>query len=275
VELVKINEHGVKLNDKIALIDADTIAYISAAYSEVQVDDDAWEANISHGLEIAEAKIKDILGKTGCERFELYFTGSTKQCFRYKLYPSYKSNRKTRAPEGLNEIKQELASCCGKYLDGFEYGEVLSTIEADDMVVYRKREFSDKYILCAVDKDVLNSLAGTHFNYYEAPQYNKHAHFIETDQLTAIKWPYLQCIMGDSGDGVPGVPGMGVKRASAVLEDAKTEEEMWAQVVKAYETKGLSEADAIITMNIVNMHLYDGEKVRRWLPNFEGGRHVL
>ena len=277
-------------NDKIALIDADTLAF--AACLNVEQEEEVlpkemytemeWEAIINDpqyttnemGCEViytcdvdmamvkAEEKLQRILDKTGCTDCELHFT-SGRNNFRYKVKDDYKANRLgKKAPAGLGALKI-------KMLEKYK-GSISDEWEADDMVVYLKKKYPEKYILVALDKDVYNSLAGRHFNYYESQQYNIEMKWVEISEGTARMWPYLQCILGDKTDNIKGCKGIGPKKALKFINEDMTEEELWKGVVKAWESKGMTESEAMVTMNLVNMHLLkevDGKlKIELWSP---------
>lgn len=283
-------------NSKIALIDADTLAF--TACLNVMTENDVlprefysekeWDAIINdpqydeekgiiytcdpeQALEKAEEKLQRIYDKTGCCDCELHFT-TGRENFRYKVKSDYKDNRLgTRPPAGLGILKRDLLN---KYK-----GTLATEWEADDIVVYLRKTYPEKYLMIALDKDVINSIEGRHFNYYESGQWNIEMKWVDVDEDTARMWPYLQTITGDKTDNIQGCFGIGPKKALKFIKPAMTEEEMWTGVVKAWESKGLTSIDAMITMNLVNMHLLkelNGELVvTKWLPNFnEDGTHV-
>lgn len=263
-------------NDKIALIDADTIIFAACCNAEEQVElmgedfysKEEWVAlvnheyydsythsifyiNIQNAYNVAKDKIRRILEKTGCQSYELHFTSGRKS-FRYKdVFPEYKANRLVdnegkRAPSGLSELKKYFAENEGSSFIWEEW-------EADDIVVSKKRDNPDKYLLVALDKDVLYSLEGTHFNYYERMGTHD-MHFFDVDVEQAMKHHYHQTLTGDAGDGVPGLHRVGKKTADKLLADCTTKEECWDTVVAEYEKRSKSIIDAIVTMRLVNMH---------------------
>jgi hypothetical protein len=273
-------EAEVKLS-KTALIDADTLAYTTCLEIEWQEEllpremysDKEWKEIVQTPGYVAEEhciyrtdfddllktaimRVEEIRHHTSTKDVELYF--SSGKTFRHKLCDTYKGNRKTmRYPEGLEWLKNELI----KHYNG----KVLDEVEADDMVVYLKRTNPDKYVLCAIDKDVLNSVPGKHFDYYY-----KRMHFVEIDEQTTIKWAYIQCLMGDPSDNVAGLRGIGKKRAEKALAECATPCEYWEKVVGMYIDRGHSIEDAIETMRLVHMHqisVQDGKiKVELWQP---------
>jgi DNA polymerase-1 len=106
----------------------------------------------------------------------------------------------------------------------------------------------------------------------------------------------LQTIAGDPTDGYPGVPGWGMTRAEAVLDEglvlvprehtitrgprkghseirweAGPEGSPWEIVVSVYESAGLTEEDALVqarVARILHHHDYDFNKKRPifWTP---------
>lgn len=240
-------------NDKIALIDADTIAFAACSvceyqYYDIHSGDDKWDININDALNHALEKIQQILDSTGCCDAELHFTSGMN--FRYTVDPQYKSNRNNqRRPEGLRELKVLLLG---------EYPGSLNThLEADDMVAYLKKRYPDKYIMCAIDKDILYSVPGRHFNYYSKLEAKGGAimpKFIEVDEYDAKLYNYKQAIIGDPTDGIKGVPSLGKAKVEKLFRPNMTEFEMWETVVKAYKAKGMDMIDAMITMQLVSVH---------------------
>jgi len=280
-----------------ALIDADTIAYAVCSVCEMGDDETGYTIDLDYALEIANERIDTILKATGCGEAELHFTRGKN--FRYALDSGYKDNRSTtRIPEGLGELKELLNK---------NYSGLVNTdFEADDMVCMLKREYPEKYVLVAVDKDVLFGVAGTHFNYFQrAEGKNRYGtvlkeikmKWVKTTEKDALAWSYMQALMGDSGDGIKGIPKCGPVKAVKTLfpeiakevneakkefkkrteKDAKlfddlihkdnmlkdvelTEEILWERLSKAYKDNGLDDKQAILNMRLVNMHQVTKER---------------
>jgi len=276
-------------NDKIALIDADTIAYIAClAAEEVEellpesfytpeewaeiTSNPTWnEENytITHSnpevrMQKAEEKIQKILDGTGCKEVELHFTGG--RCFRYDIYPEYKANRPSKRPQNLSDMKEEMIVKWN--------GSVHTRYEADDIVVYLKNKYPDKYILCSIDKDVYNATEGSNYNYYEST--NRDMCFVHTTAKFAKYWPYAQCILGDRSDNIKGAHRIGIKSLHKWINEDMTEQELWEGVVGAWLSKEQDIDEAILTMNLVNMKLLDdNDNIRTWKPVFnKEGEHI-
>lgn len=288
-----LNEFGVvmaPITSKIALIDADTLAWTSAlaAQQEMQVLPDTFYTDIEldaiktnptfdeesmtyslididMAMQLASDKLQRIYELSGCRRCELHFSGG-RENFRYMLFSDYKANRTgMKVPDGLYELKLKL---CEKY-----NGVIHTKWEADDYVVFAMEQAPENYVLCAVDKDVINSVVGTHFNYYESGAFNKDMHYITTEEGTAKLWPYVQCMTGDTSDGIAGVKGIGPKTALKFVNENMTHTELWEGVLSAYKSKDMDESQALLNMRLVNMHqlvdLGTGVGIKLWEPTNE------
>ena len=269
-------------NDKIALIDADTIVFGACTVKEfveaVTEDDEGnlveiYDINLDEAYQHAVDKINDILTATGCQDFELHFTVGRKS-FRYtRVDEEYKANRVGgRAPKGLYELKKLFVE------RNPDKAFMWSEFEADDVVIVKKKNYVDKYILCAVDKDVLYCLPGTHFNYYSRADYNIEMKFITVEEDAAMKHLYFQVLMGDSGDNVIGLKGVGKVTANKLLAECTTAKECEDVVMKAYEDKGRCITDFIKNMRLISMHqlkeLGDNQyEVHLWKPENYGTRY--
>ena len=224
-------------NNMTLLIDADTILYATCAVLEEETSE-GYVIN----LDLAENTIKEKLAymkkRTGCGSALLFFTGGRN--FRFDLYPDYKGNRKeVRHPAGREELKQRLS-------ERYSNVVIVDCWEADDAVVALKVNAPDAYLLSATDKDVLQGVAGRHYNY------NKDV-FITTTEERARFWPYFQCITGDPSDNIKGVPGLGPKKALQFISPEMDEQQLWRGVLSAYASKDLGEEEALLNMRMVNM----------------------
>ena len=259
---IDLNAAGKKLppkNDMIALIDADTVVFGACSVKEyvdtvdVGVGSMDFKEIYAIDLEAAYAhasdKINGILEATGCKDFELHFTLG-RNSFRYTRVDSeYKANRLGgRAPAGLKDLKELFIA------RNPEKAFMWEEVEADDVVILKKKVEPEKYMLCAVDKDVLFTLPGKHFNYYSRADYNIEMKFIEVEEIDAMRHMYFQALMGDSGDNVIGLKGVGKVGANKLLADCNTEEECVKVVKQAYLNKGRCITDFIKNMRLISMH---------------------
>lgn len=134
-----------------------------------------------------------------------------------------------------------------------------------------KAEFYRDYTGVAIDKDVLFAIHTTAetlcFNYYESGKYNIEMKWMPecTDEI-AMKWPFMQAIIGDKVDNIAGIHGMGKVAAEKVFAGCQTSLECWEALVETYESKGKTQIDALLTIRLVHMHQFDGTKIVLWDP---------
>lgn len=247
----------------IALIDADSLLYKvgfaiedKVVWNETEASLGLEEPDVDYFTDIEQCKktfaqqVDNILFATDCDSELLVLSGEGN--FRLDLPSSYKENRKeSRKPLGYSELREWVEATYSTHApDG---------MEADDYVVYMKTTHPEDYILCAIDKDVLNQTVGTHYNYGRDCE-------VEVDEWEAIKFAYYQTLTGDTSDGYKGVVGIGPKKAEKILADCETEEELWKAVVDTYESRGQTEEEALWTMRLANMHQYNGSEIVLWEP---------
>ena len=231
-------------DSRILLIDADTIAFIACLNNQIECMS---ICDLTAAYAEVDMKLDYIKNATLLRKVELHLTGG-KDSFRYSIYPEYKAKREfATIPKGLAEVKEYMVK---------QYGATIHTsIEADDYVVYAKTAYPDKYLLVAIDKDVLYSCVGTHYNY----------HFLKSgevivDAATAYNWSLYQTIMGDATDNIKGVRGYGEVKATKFIESLKEDliVDKLSKILGLY--KG-DEQEMVLNYNLVSCHLYDGEKV--------------
>ena len=234
-------------------IDADYIVYKGCAAAETEID---WGSDVimvtSKFSEAYKNILKDInriVGEFGgFSEPVLFFSDSVN--FRKEILPSYKGHRNRKKPCGyrraINALKKEYPVIVNHFL------------EADDSIgIYATKD--PGHIIVSPDKD-MRQIPGDLFDL--------------TNEVITItpeegqRWHYIQTMSGDQTDGYSGIPGIGVKRAAALLDkDGCT----WDTVVKAYESKGLSEDDALLNARlakILHHEHYDSERQRilYWTP---------
>lgn len=294
IEIDAAGNYTPEKHDKAIIIDADTIAFAACSvcqYEAVDISPDREHAvydeslgcfrdiNIDEAVLHAKGKVELILERIGGKKknTELHFTMS-RDNFRNQLlkeafpnnpelwYKAHRSDREKKPPVGLSACKEQLAI----HFKSFYW----LNIEADDAVVERKYALKDNAILVCVDKDIYKNtpdFGQPHWNYYEAPWLaNPIAmKWIPMDEEEALYNLYMQAIIGDRSDNVPGLPGIGPKKAAAFLELGMSEEELWEGVKAAYNKHckyGDPEQMAILNMRLVNMNQTTDGEVSLWQP---------
>lgn len=178
---------------------------------------------------LLDAEFEDIFRNTGATEYRLFLGG--KSNYRYDIFPDYKSGR-------VNNGKPTLLPEAQEYLKKRYNVEVCEGIEADDAVSI-VCSTQPNSILCSPDKD-LDQVHGMHYDPLKAEVYI-------VDKETALGCLYTQIITGDSTDSIPGVTGIGPKKAEKLLAGKVTELEMWDAAVRAHK----SEQSANFTASLV------------------------
>ena len=153
--------------------------------------------------------------------------GST---YRKSIYPEYKANRKDRYAEQTEEEKKEFEQFMGEFSDTFSQLEKRGHLtikqkglEADDLaawIVGKRKEFGiDEIWLISSDKDwdLLISDDVSRFSTVTRKEttvhnWDEHYDFDKEYFLT------FKCLAGDTGDNIPGIAGVGPKRAAQLIE---------------------------------------------------------
>ena len=160
-------------------------------------------------------------------------TGSS--TYRKNLYPDYKQNRKDKFAEQTEAEKEEFEAFLAEVqliLDTYEAEAKAPVIrfkgvEADDIAAYivskRKKYDLSQIWLISSDRDwnLLVDEGVSQFSYvtrkeFTIDNWGEHYEFPKDSYIS------IKCLMGDSGDNVPGVPGIGPKKAAALVEEYGT-----------------------------------------------------
>lgn len=150
--------------------------------------------------------------------------------YRKGINAEYKQNRKDKFAEQTEEERMQFE----EFFEEFEETlEVLAEdyvvlrykgVEADDIAAHLVKE-KDKYGLESIwmissdrDWDLLIQENVGRFSYVtrkEVTLENWHDHY----DVTPEQYISLKCLTGDKGDNVPGVPGIGPKRALTLIQE--------------------------------------------------------
>jgi hypothetical protein len=197
----------------IALVDADVVAYRIA----FGCNDEPEKVAIAKAAEFLEDLVFTFANADDCEG---YLTG--KDNYRHEIAKTvpYKANRVAEKPKHLGIIREYMISAWAF--------SVQEKQEADDAISIRAYALGEEdYIICSIDKD-LDNVRGWHYNFGKNERY-----FVKEED--AIKNFYRQVLTGDRVDNVPGLAGIGPKKAEKILQDCCTEEELYKAVLEAYK----------------------------------------
>jgi len=201
------------LENATALIDGDILVYRIGFAS----DDDEEKFAISR----MGNYIQDLIRPDYVDDFSGYITGRSN--FRYEIAneKEYKGNRSdARKPNHYETLRNYLTE---KW--GFELVEGEEADDAIGIAAYQMR--AGAFCIMSLDKD-LDMLRGWHYNFVKDILYY-------ITEAEAIKNFYTQILTGDRVDNIPGLKGIGPKKAEKILKDCHNERQLFAAVLDAYE----------------------------------------
>lgn len=225
----------------LVLIDADSLVYSSSKES------------LQESIQNIDDKIANIVDSTKADYYSMFISLGT--YFRHRIDPAYKAQRKIYPTQLLwtRTLKNYLIE---------KYGAIAAKeVEADDLVAYffnktfsydtlqdylfikdgntRLAEENVKVVVATPDKDLLQSLQGTHFNYSyrledkENPNSLIKGWWVETSESNADEFLRMQMIVGDPGDSVNGLRGKGPAYWKKISKDTIPS---WGELLQEYIT---------------------------------------
>jgi 5'-3' exonuclease len=199
---------------------------------------------------MVERELASIATDLGCfDDSILFFSDSVN--FRKTIDPDYKGHRNRKKPCGYKRVINKLKE---------EYDVlIMPTLEADDAIgIYATKVPGN--IICSPDKD-MRQIPGDLFD-------------LSTGVVTITpeegrRWHLIQTMSGDQTDGYAGIPGIGIKRAEALLEANGA---TWQTVVDAFAAKDLDESVALKNARLAKIlqhedYDYANKEPRLWNPS--------
>lgn len=229
------------------LFDGDLIVYRFAAEGTTNIDmgdgDVVTHFDLSLSLRNCKRYIEDLMEKFKARDYVICV--SDRHNFRKQLAETYKAERKDKPkPKGLRPMREWLLDHPKmKLKPGLEADDLQGIISTNPKLYPQHRK-----IIVSIDKD-MQQIPGWLYN----PSKDRKPRLI--DDLDADLFFLTQVLTGDPVDGYKGCPGIGPKKAARILQDAIDANGhlagdvvscCWPAVVATYESKGLTEADAIM-----------------------------
>ena len=229
------------------LIDADYIVYKCCAACETEIDygEDVIfvTSNYSDAYKAVTRDISNITKQFGDFATPILFFSDSNN-FRKKISPDYKGHRNRKKPCGYKRVIRDLRI-------NYEV-IVMKTLEADDaMGIYATAHPGNTIV--SPDKD-MRQIPGKLYNLTDTT-------YITPEE--GARWHLIQTLAGDQTDGYSGVPGIGVKRAETLFDK---EGYSWQTVLKAFNDKGLTDADALLNARLARILTLDDYDTKRQEP---------
>ena len=218
------------------LIDSDFLAYKAAQACEIGIDfgEDVIiaQSQFSEVLRVFHNELNKVTKAMMDDDFILYF--SSTENFRKKIYPDYKGHRMKRKPLGYKRLVN--------YCRENHNFKLIEGLEADDTIgIEATRHANPNNIIVSPDKD-LKQIPSVLWNLTDD--------VVEITKEEGDRWHLVQSLSGDPTDGYSGCPGIGVKRATELLDK---NENQWEAVCKAYRDRGLSDDDALLNARLAKI----------------------
>ena len=176
-----------------------------------------------------EKTVKSLADSYKCENVIITADGGSSS-YRRDILPDYKQNRKDKYATQTEEEKIAFEEFFEEYQATLELLETtmpllrFDGVEADDVAAHLVK-YKDKYNLGNVwlissdrDWDLLIQESVSRFSYVnrkEVKLENWHDHY----EVTPEQYISLKCLTGDKGDNVPGITGIGPKRAASLITE--------------------------------------------------------
>ena len=189
--------------------------------------------------------------------------------YRKEKYPEYKANRDKLKEEQseedkklfeafLDEYSKLIDMAKDKYLTYREEG-----IEADDIAAFIAKRFKndfDEIWLLSSDKDwdLLVEDNIKRFSYVTRKEYSEY-NWDEVHDIPHSLRLDIKVLQGDTGDNLPGVPGVGPKRAVSILKDYGSIMDVYDNIPLPGKQKfieNLNNSKEIILRNLELMDIY-------------------
>lgn len=261
---------------KVCLIDADSLAYLGTK-----------EDTLPQILEKVDYKIQSILEETKADYYALFL--SKGKYFRHNIKERGESSGTYKANRIYNN--QNYNKVIKEYLQAQYDANVYPNVEADDIISYWMNKkiavhtdeddillrglfysfeanssidnvvdpspHSDvNAILASIDKDLLQSIPGKHLNYNKKVGPEEWGmEWVETTEAEADDFIRMQMYVGDTSDGVSGIPRKGIKYYEKISEEVKPS---WGDILLEYQVYyGQSQGIYEFQKNYRLLHLLD------------------
>ncbi len=188
--------------------------------------------------------------------------------YRKALYPEYKANRKELVEKQTAEEKEQARLFFDEYervleeMDKHKQIRVFryKGVEADDIAAYicsRLHDYGfDQAWLISSDRDwdLLVNERVSRFSYVTRKE-----HTLDTWDYPVSPDQYIsyKVLTGDTGDNIPGVPGVGPKRAAALIEQYGSAMDIYDAIPLAGKQKFIQAVNDSKDQILINYELMD------------------
>jgi DNA polymerase-1 len=178
----------------------------------------------------------------------VYLTGKGNFRDEVAVTLPYKGNRSDkRVPVHKNLLREFMVS---------EWNaQVVNGMEADDAIAMKATELDHDVIICSLDKD---------FKQIPCRMYDYTKKMLNAfNKEDAMRWLYKQALMGDRVDNIPGIHGIGPKKADKIIDPCTTEWECYSACLTNYWDNDLDEDRLMESLQLLYLLRSDDDKYEK------------
>jgi 5'-3' exonuclease len=187
--------------------------------------------------------------------------------YRENIYPDYKGNRKELRAQQTQQEADDFQDFLDEFNIAFELlGMQYETfrfkgVEADDiaayLVKYHKNEYEHTWLISSdKDWDLLIADNVSRFAYTSRKEITLDT-WEDFYNYTPEQHISIKVLMGDKGDNVPGVEGIGEKRANTILRDYETAYDVYSNLPIDSKYKYMQNLNGFGDQILLNYELMD------------------
>ena len=228
-EVVEWDNYGNIVNITVYPSKKDMPESLSAPSPLVEIRPEVVAEPVENAIYLLRNAVQKILGATGATNYKAFLSGSTNFRNDIATIRPYKGNRDAlHKPAHYRALREWAVGILG--------ATIVEGMEADDAIAIENNTtrwggpdvgFIDpRYVVCSVDKDMLQ-LPGRHYNPKKETLY-------WVSEQEAVRNFYQQVLSGDYTDNVAGVPGIGPRKATKLLDGCITEASHYDVCLREY-----------------------------------------
>ena len=200
---------------------------------------------------------------------EIVVLGDGGSNYRKEIYPEYKANRKERYAEQTPEEEAEFLEFLAEFqltMNTLKEKGYLTLkyqgVEADDIAAYivqnREQYNIDHIWLISTDRDwdLLISPNVSRFSYINRKE-TTYENWKTTHNYSIEDYITIKCLMGDSGDNIPGIPQIGPKRAEGLVKEFGSAFDIYDAAPFSSKYKYIQSLNEHIDRLLINYELMD------------------
>lgn len=160
---------------------------------------------------------------------QIIFTNDTKEpTWRHNEKVDYKAGRAEIEPAMITQlplVKEWCKLVTENYLerDGYEADDIIYTVCSQFLGNFGQSQKADQIFIFSSDRDLLQLLVYPEVTFLQSNPFKKIiqefgvSEFVEKYQLQPIQWLDYKALVGDNSDNLDGIPGIGPKTATDLL----------------------------------------------------------